>query len=97
LGRDFCRGDEVDFCANTDVVGVVFTIEASEFQIAQQLVCNALFAAAPTLKLAGPAKTHLPIIIGQGANRKRQPGAIECHFLRRLEFECQIPFRFREL
>jgi hypothetical protein len=48
-----------------------------------------LFTAAPSFEFARPAKAHLPVIVGPWANGELQFRAIECHFLRRLEFEYQ--------
>ena len=68
-----------------------------DFRIEGPTGLTRLFAAAPTFELTRPAKAHLPVIVAQGADGELQLRAIECHVLRRLEFECQIPFRSREL
>src|SRR5262249_44059224 len=54
-------------------------------------------SSSPRLEFTRPAKAHLPVIIGQGANGELQRRTIERHFLRGLELECQTPFRSREL
>jgi hypothetical protein len=56
-----------------------------------------LSSSSPRLEFTWPAKAHLPVIIGQRAYGELQRRTIERHFLRRLEFECQTPFRSREL
>ena len=45
----------------------------------------------------GLQKPNCQLSLVQGANGELQFRAIECHFLRRLEFECQIPFCSWEL
>ncbi len=54
----------------------------SMLALATALKSMRLMSATPSFELAWPAN------IGQGGNGKLQLRAIECHFLRRLEFEC---------